>query len=198
MELEELKNQWAKMSEDVDNKKLLSDTAINKMTEMNFRKKINKIKYSEITGSVICVVTIIFIIMGIKELEPWYLKVCAIVSICMLIFIPALSLRAIIKVQSIDLSANTYKQTLSAYHTNKIHFINVQKISLCLAALLFISVLPVIAMLTSDKDMFQSNTIWYIYSVGFPFLYLFATWVAKKYKKSLDKAQNMLNELSIQ
>ncbi|WP_432712261.1 hypothetical protein [Pedobacter sp.] len=195
MEFEELKNQWSEMSANIGNQKELTDSKIIKITEMRYRDKIRKIKISEITGAVFCCAVLLFIVNGMNKLEPWYLMICGIVSVMMLILIPTLSIGALFKIQSTNIAANNYRQALSGHNTRKIHFINVQKVSMCLGALLFVAILPVMGKLMSGKDLFKSATIWYIYSVGFPFLYYFASWVFKKYNRSLNKAEEILRDL---
>jgi hypothetical protein len=195
MEFEELKSQWSEMSANVDNQKKLTDKKISTMTEMSYRDKIRKIKISEVTGAIFCCVALIFILNGMNKLEPWYLMICGIVSVMMLILMPALSLSTLFKISSANISTNDYRQVLFDYNTRKINFINVQKLSICLGALLFVTILPVMGKLVSGKDLFKSATIWYIYSVGFPCLYYFATWVFKKYNSSLNKAEEILHDL---
>ena len=195
MEFEELKSQWSEMSANVDNQKKLTDKKISTMIEMSYRDKIRKIKIWEVTGAIFCCVALIFILNGMNKLEPWYLMICGIVSVMMLILMPALSLSTLFKISSANISTNDYRQVLFDYNTRKINFINVQKLSICLGALLFVTILPVIGKLVSGKDLFKSATIWYIYSVGFPCLYYFATWVFKKYNSSLNKAEEILHDL---
>jgi len=195
MEFEELKSQWSEMSANVDNQKKLTDKKISTMIEMSYRDKIRKIKIWEVTGAIFCCVALIFILNGMNKLEPWYLMICGIVSVMMLILMPALSLSTLFKISFANISTNNYRQVLFDYNTRKINFINVQKLSICLGALLFVTILPVMGKLVSGKDLFKSATIWYIYSVGFPCLYYFATWVFKKYNSSLNKAEEILHDL---
>ena len=196
MELEKLRNQWSEMSANIDNQKKITDFKIIKMTEMKYMDTIRKIKITEITGAAFCFITLIFIVGGMDKLEPWYLRICGIVSVITLILMPSLSIVVLFKIPSANISTNNYKQTLVDYNTNKIRFINIQKLSLCFGALLFIAILPVMGKLMSGKDLFKSATIWYIYSVGFPFLYYFATWVLKRYRSSLNKAEEILRDLN--
>lgn len=196
MELDELKNQWNEMSANIGDEKQMTDSKILKMTETRYMDKIRKIKITEITGAAFCCLALIFIVSGMNKLEPWYLMMCGIISVSMLILMPALSIGALYRIKSPNISSNNYKQALSDHNTNKIHFINVQKLSLCFGALLFVAILPVMGKLMSGKDLFKSATIWYIYSVGFPFLYYFASWVFKKYNSSLNKAGTMLRDLN--
>jgi hypothetical protein len=195
MEFEELKSQWSEMSANVANRKKLTDKKISTMTEISYMDKIRKIKIWEVTGAIFCCVALIFILIGMNKLEPWYLMICGIVSVMMLILMPALSLSTLFKISSTNIATNDYRQVLFDYNTRKINFINVQKLSICLGALLFVTILPVMGRLITGKDLFKSATIWYIYSVGFPFLYYFATWVFKKYNSSLNKAEEILHDL---
>ena len=196
MELEELRNQWSEMSANIEDQKKITDFKIIKMTEMKYMDKIRKIKITEITGAAFCFIALIFIVCGIDKLEQWYLLMCGIISVIMLILMPVLSIVALYRIPSANISSNNYKQTLVDYNTNKIRFINIQKLSLCFGALLFVAILPVLGKLMSGKDLFKSAAIWYIYSVGFPFLYYFTSWVLKKYRSSLNKAEEILKDLN--
>ena len=85
---------------------------------------------------------------------------CGIVSALVLIVLPVISLMAVVKMDYIDIQNNNYKQALSNHSMKKISLIRLQKISMCLVALLFVTIIPVLGKLMNDQDLFKSATLW--------------------------------------
>ncbi|WP_207423051.1 hypothetical protein [Desertivirga brevis] len=197
MDFDELKKQWLELSADMDKQEKLTDSKIIEMTKQNYKDKFRKMKFSEFTGAGVCLAALLFIVNGIEKLEPWYLIVCGIVSVLVLIILPVISLIVMLKVDYIDVENNNYKQALSNHSMKKISLIRLQKISLCLGAMLFVAIIPVLAKLMNNQDLFKSGTLWYLYAIAAPFLYYFTRWVFSKYNKSLDRAEGILRELNM-
>lgn len=70
MELEEMKNLWKGMSAQVEKQELLTKNLIEKVTEQKYYSKLNKIRYSEIIGTIICYLGAIYLIMNFMKIDP--------------------------------------------------------------------------------------------------------------------------------
>ncbi|MDB5136406.1 MAG: hypothetical protein JWP37_3009 [Mucilaginibacter sp.] len=195
MELEKMKTLWEEMSIEIDKQKKLTDSLIIKMTQTNYRNKVNKILIPEAIGALVCFAGIMFIVINFQKLNTWYLLVCGIVAALILFILPILSIKAIRYMRSINISANNYKQSLLEYSKGKLQFVFVQKLSFYLGAILMLVVLPVMGRIIGGMDFFRETRIWYWYAIGFPFFYWFAKWVFKSYDKSTTDAENILKEL---
>ncbi|MDB5087783.1 MAG: hypothetical protein JWR09_1777 [Mucilaginibacter sp.] len=196
MELEEMKTIWGEMSAEIEKQKKLTDSLIIKMTQVNYRSKISKIIVPETIGSLGCMATALFIFINFQQLGNWYLQVCGGASAVVSLLLAVLSLRAVNKLSSINISNNNFKQSLSDYSKGKIQFVFVQKLSFYLGAVLMLTILPVMCKLIDGVDLFKITRLWMGYAVAFPFFYWFTTWVFKRYKKIIQGAENILKELA--
>ena len=195
MEFEEMKSLWGEMSGKIEQQKKLTDSLIIKMTEVNYRHKLHKIMIPEAIGALVCFAGAFFIAISFQQLNNWYLVVCGVTSILILLLLPILSIKAIRKLRSSNILNNNYKQSLLEYSKGKIQFVFVQKLSFYLGAMLMLAILPVMGKLISEVDFFKAANVWYWYAIGFPFFLWFAKWVAKNYTKTTDDAENILKEL---
>ena len=195
MELEEMKTLWSEMSIEIEKQKALTDSLIIKMTEVNYRNKLNKIMIPEAIGALVCFAAAFFIAVNFQQLNNWYLLGCGITSVLILFLLPILSLKAMRKLRSSNILNNNYKQSLLEYSKGKIQFVFVQKLSFYLGAMLMLMILPVMGKLISGVDFFKAANVWYWYAIGFPFFLWFARWVAKNYTKTTEDAENILKEL---
>ncbi len=195
MELEEMKTLWGDMSIEIEKQKALTDSLIIKMTEVNYRNKLNKIMIPEAIGALVCFAGAFFIVINFQNLNNWYLLVCGITSILILLLLPILSIKAMRKLRSSNILNNNYKQSLLEYSKSKIQFVFVQKLSFYMGAMLMLMILPVMGKLVSGVDFFKAANVWYWYAIGFPFFWWFAKWVAKNYTKTTTDAENILKEL---
>ena len=195
MELEEMKKLWGEMSIEMEKQKKLTDSLIIQMIQGNYKNKINKILIPEAMGTLVSFAAMLFILINFQKLNTWYLLFCGMVSVTMIALLPFLSIRAIRKIRSINISANNYKESLMEYSKGKIHFVFSQKLSFYLGSILMLTILPVMGQLIGGVDFFTATKLWYWYAIGFPFYYWFATWVFKYYNKTASDAENILKEL---
>ncbi len=195
MELEEMKMLWGEMSAAIEKQKKSTDTLIIKMTQVNYRHRISKIAVPEKISAVVCAAIIIFIIVNFQKLGTWYLQLFAVLTVVILGALSFLSLRAIHKMSSINISANNYKQTLAEYSKGRLQFMFVQKLSFYLTAILLVVSLPVMVQLIAEKNPFKVTRLWMFYAVSFPFFTIFARWVYKYYSKTTRQIEGLLKDL---
>jgi hypothetical protein len=195
MELEEMKTQWIKMSEEIEKQKKLTASLINKMTETGYRNKMNKILLPETAGALVCMAAVAFIIANFQKLDTHSLWACGIISVSVCCLLSLFSLNAAYKLWSVDIANSNYKQMLAVYSKARKQFVFVQKMSFYLGALLFVAMLPVMGRLMSGADPFKVSSLWILYAVGFIFFSVCTKWVFKKYNKTTADAENILKEL---
>jgi hypothetical protein len=196
MELEEMKLLWGEMSAEMEKQKQLTGSLIISMTKMNYRHKLNKIIIPEVSGALLCFAAIVFILVNFHKLDTGYMQACAIISAAILFIQPVVSVRAVYQISSINISANSYKQTLSDYAKGKIQFVFAQKLSFYLGAVLLLTILPVAVELMGGKDPFKKDTTWFVYIIAYPLVYGLARWTFKKYMQTTADAENMLKEIA--
>lgn len=195
MELEEMKALWGEMSIEIEKQKKLTDSLIIRMTQADYRNKINKILIPEAISALVSFAGILFILINFQKLNTWYLLVCGLIAVLILSLLPILSIKAIYKIRSINILNNNYKQSLMEYSKGKMQFVFIQKLSFYMGAILMLVILPVMGKLISRMDFFKETTLWLSYAIAFPFFYWFAKWVFNCYIKSTVDAENILKEL---
>lgn len=195
MQLDELKTIWAAVSEEIEKQKTLTQSMIIKMTESNYKTKLNNILLPELTGTLVCFVWVFYILINLDQFDKWYLLACGIIAAALLVIMPVISLKAVYKIRHLNVTGNNVKQSLQEYSKRKLQFIFIQKISFYLGAILIVVIVPVTGKLIAKKDFFTDTSLWLWYSIGFIFFYLFAKWVFKKYSRSVNDAENILKEL---
>src|SRR5450432_1999534 len=126
MELEEMKTLWGEMSIEIEKQKKLTDALIIKMTQADYRNKISKILIPEAIGALVCFAGVLYILINFQKLNTWYLSVCGVISVLILLLLPILSIKAIYNIRTINISGNNYKQSLLEYSKSKIQFVFVQ------------------------------------------------------------------------
>ncbi len=197
MEFEEMKSLWEEMSVKMEQQKKLTDSLIIKMTKSDYKNKIMKIFIPEMIGSLICFADVVYILVSFQKLDKWYLMICGIISVLILLLLPILSFNAIHKVRSVNISDNNYRQSLKEYSKGKQQFVFVQKLSFYLGAVLLLTVLPVMGQLMAGKDLFVETRLWLWYAVGYLFFYGISKLVFRKYVKTTVEAEDILKELEI-
>src|SRR6476620_10425511 len=101
MEMNEMQTLWKEMSAEVEKQKKITDSLIVKITQQDYRSKINKIFFPEAISTLGCFVIVVFILVNLPGLNNWYLLACGIISVAILILLPILSLKSIRKMKSI-------------------------------------------------------------------------------------------------
>jgi hypothetical protein len=195
MQLEEMKTLWGEMSIEIEKQKKLTDSLIIRMTQADYRNKINKILIPEAISALVSFAGILFILINFQKLNTWYLLVCGLIVVLILSLLPILSIKAVWKIRSINISDNNYKQSLMEYSKGKMQFVFIQKLSFYMGAILMLVILPVMGKLISRMDFFKETSLWLSYAIAFPFFYWFAKWVFSCYIKSTVDAENILKEL---
>jgi multisubunit Na+/H+ antiporter MnhG subunit len=197
MELDKMKSLWDEMSLEVEKQKKLTDKIIMEMTQAKYRTKIGIVSKYEGIGAIICFIAAIILITKLNELDTWYLLGSGVLVVVYLITIPTIVLRSIRKMRNLNITSNNYKQTLIDYANNRKHFLLIQRIGIYLNFLLMIVALPMFVKLSSNKDIFVTNTsVWYWYvPIMTLFLIFFSRWGYKSYKSITASAEKTLREL---
>jgi len=191
-----MKTMWGEMSAEMDKQKKLTTQLITKMTQANYRGKVNNILMPETAGALVSFASFVYIALNFEKLNSLHLFICGIVAAAIMLVLPLLSLRAVFKMRSVNIGSNNFKQAIQQYAAGKKQFVFVQKLTFYLGALLLVAILPVMSKIMGNVDAFKTNSLWLMYAVMFIFFLFFAKWVYRSYAKSVNDAENLLKELS--
>lgn len=196
MELEEMKNLWEGMSKKVEKQELLTKNLLEKVTEQKYHSKLNKIRYSEMIGTIICYLGAVYLIMNFVKIDPLAEKIFAIIAIGLLLTLPVISLRSLNRMQNLPISSKTYLDALNDFGKQKMRFQKFQKLNVSLGLFLLIVAIPVLSAI-KGVDLSETEHFW---TLTFPISIIaflgFAFWVFRSYKKSLEATEKLLSDIN--
>jgi MFS family permease len=200
MQLEEMKNLWDEMSLKIDSQQQLTNKLIMEMTQQKFRNRFSTLSLYETSGAVICFLAATFILLNLDKMDTWYLMLCGILSLLILIILPILSLRALFGLKKLNLNKNNYKETLLEFSKRKKNMMLIQQFSVGISIVLMWMVAPVFSMIVNGKDFFMqehSTGLLLFYAASTIGVIFFARWGYGCYKRITASAEKDLKELEI-
>ncbi len=200
MQLEEMKNLWDEMSLKIDSQQQLTNKLIMEMTQQKFRNRFTTLSLYETLGAVICFLAAILILVNLNKMDTWYLMLCGILSLLIITILPILSLRAISELKKLNLSKNSYKETLIEFSKRKKNMMLVQQFSVGISIILMWLVVPVFSKIVNGKDFFMqehSTGLLVFYAATTIGVIFFARWGYRCYKRITASAEKDLKELDI-
>jgi len=200
MQLEEMKNLWDEMSLKIDSQQKLTNKLIMEMTQQKFRNRFSTLSLYETSGAVICFLAATFILLNLDKMNTWYLMLCGILSLLILIILPILSLRALYGLKKLNLGKNNYKETLMEFSKRKKNVMLIQQFSVGISIVFMWMVAPVFSMIVNGKDFFMqehSTGLLLFYAASTIGVIFFARWGYGCYKRITASAEKDLKELEV-
>ncbi len=198
MDITEIQSIWSEMSIELEKQKKLTNEVILKMTQQQYRDRMNKIKYPEIFGGLVCLAVALLILFHFHELDTWPLRVCGAISLLVIIILPILSFKAIKQMDSVNIIESDYKQALTDFAKGKQQFLNVQKLSVYLGFALLLTSSVVFAKLMGGENILSAEkmkSILISLPFGLIFFIFFTRWVIKRSKEKLNSVAHILERL---
>jgi len=195
MELEEMQKVWTEMSEQREKQARLTDKLIIMMTQQQYRNRLSKIAVPETIGAVVAFAMVLLILVNFDKYNTGWLAACGIVSAAILLVLPVLSLRAIHKMNNLNIGSNSYKQTLIEFAKSKRQFLLVQKLSFFLGFILAIACMPVMLKIMGGKDIHISTGTWPWFLPAVVIFVVFFRWVYRCYARATDSMEDLLREV---
>jgi len=192
MDLEEMKNQWHQMSNELAEQKLVNKQLIMDMTKERFRNKISTISKFEGLGSLVCIPFALFILYNIRLMDSPLLIVAALFCVSTLIIVPIISMRLIGQMKESAIPTNNYSQSLINFAKSRKRFLFLQKSAGFWGILLMIAITPVFNRITGDTVFEYSPYFWIGMAI---FVVLFSRWGYKRYERMTASAEELLREL---
>ncbi|WP_339701773.1 hypothetical protein [uncultured Marixanthomonas sp.] len=198
MELEEMQTVWSQMSDQLEQQQKLTDKIIIDMTQQKFKNRFSTLSTYEIIGAIICFVAAVVIVLNLDKMNTWYLMMASILSILSLVVMPILSLRSLFGMKNLNLTTDSYKDTLVKFIKKKKQMLLVQQLGAVYSVILMWLVVPVFMMAFNNKDFFQtekSTGLLIFYAAITIGIIIFARWGYGCYKNITARAEADLQEL---
>ncbi len=196
MDWEEMNDVWSELSEQLAYQQKLTDKIILKMTEARFYNRFSRIQMFETMGAIACFLMALVILVRFNELDTWYLICSGAFSVTYLLALPILVLRSLYKIQHLDISGGSYKDTLVRFFKARKELLLVQRTGIFFNFIILLISLPVLGKIFGNKDIMLEidGWIWYI-PVIIVIMVLISRWGYKCYKGVTWSAEEILSEL---
>jgi hypothetical protein len=198
MDLDNFKNTWEEMSNQVKVNQNINLKIFDKMTRNKFHSSLKKIVLPELIGSIACIGFAIYTGINFGKLDTIAYQVVGLMTILLLVILPLISL---ISIQALYKSADNSKSvadTLKQFSIQKIRFCKMQKLNFTLCYLLAVTVILLSTRLFGRNSITDSKYFFiFSYSASYIILQFLSKWVFKGYNRTIQKTENLLHELSI-
>ena len=135
MELDDLKNTWDELGNQVKGKQNFTIKIFDKMSNRKFHSKLYKIILPEILGSLICISSAFFIGFNFDKLDGATYQIIGVIGILVFVMVTAISLLSLQNLNKVGDVGKPYVDTLQDFGTQKIKFYKLQKLNLRLSYL---------------------------------------------------------------
>lgn len=195
MELDEMKNTWQAISHQAKNQESKTTQLIEQMSSKNYHSKINRIRYSEYIGSIVCFGAVVYLIINFTKIESPLMQGFAIVALLLLFILPILSLKSLRGLNHINPASKTYLEAIEDFGNRKLRFQKLQKLNVSLGLFLMVIAIPVLSAI-QGKDLSLNPYFWTaVFPISIIFFLGFAYWVLRSYNKVLTDTERMLSDL---
>lgn len=196
MELDDFKKDWETIGNQTSKQNILTPKIIDQMTQKKFNSKINKVKYPELVGGIMCFLGLSFIGFNFNKLDTVFLQSVGVVTILLLMILPILSFLSLAQFNSKDNLDKPYIEIIKQFANHKLRFQKYQQVNVFLCYLLSVTIIILLPKFFYGKDITFSKSFWtFAFSFGYIFLLLFSKWVKKIYTNSFQEAEELLKEI---
>jgi len=197
MELDDLKNTWDELGNQVKGKQNFTIKIFDKMSNRKFHSKLYKIILPEILGSLICISSAFFIGFNFGKLNGATYQIIGLLGIFVFVIVTVISLLSLQNLIKVGDVGKPYVDTLKDFGTQKIKFYKLQKLNLRLSYLQLVIVVLLLPKFF-EKSGITDSKYFYIFSFSFCliFLLIFSKWVMKSYNKTIRQTEDLLKELT--
>jgi len=196
MELDELKNGWGNSNNRPTNQNSLTSKMIDQMIQTKYNSKLNKIRYPEIGGGLVCAIAIVFIACNFNELDTSVTTCTGAIAILLLLLLPILSFLSLSKLNSESAVNESHVEVLQQFAIDRLRFQRYQKMNVTLCYLLMVAIIILLPKFFYGKDIVINKAFWtFAFSFGYIFLMVFSGLITRYYGRSLNQAEELLREI---
>jgi len=196
MELDELKSDWENSNNRPTNQNSLTSKMIDQMIQTKYNSKLNKIRYPEIGGGLVCAIAIVFIACNFNELDTAVTRCTGAIAILLLLLLPILSFLSLSKLNFESAVNESHVEVLQQFAIDRLRFQRYQKMNVTLCYLLMVAIIILLPKFFYGKDMVINKAFWtFAFSFGYIFLMVFSRMISGYYGRSLNQAEELLREI---
>jgi hypothetical protein len=196
MELDDLKNTWNEMNNEVKERQNFTLKILDKMSNRKLHSKLYRIILPEVLGSLICISSAFFIGFNFDKLDRTAYQIIGVIGILVFVMVTVISLLSLENLNKAGDVGKPYADTLKDFATQKIKFCRLQKLNLRLSYLQLVIVVLLLPKFF-EKSGITDSKYFFIFSFSFCFIFLliFSKWVMNSYNKTIRQTEDLLKEL---
>jgi len=198
MEIDDLKDTWDQLNNQVKKGKDLNPEVMNQFTKARYNRGLKKIIYPEIIGLIICLLGATYIEFNFNKLDTIFFQATGIAAVVVLFTLSVISLVSIRRLDGTGDVSIPYAAALKIFAMKKMQFLRLQRINLTLSYLLLVAIIILLPKLFGTRNLISDNPyLWtFSFTIGYIFLLFFSKWVFKSYSKTLQQTEELLEELA--
>jgi hypothetical protein len=196
MELDDFKNTWDEIGNELKQKQKINLNMFDKMSQQKMHVNLRKIILPEILGSVICFASAVYIAFNFGRLDTLTYQLIGATTMVLLILLSLLSVMSMRHLYKAGDVGKTYAETVKEFAVQKIKFCKLQKLNLTLSYLLLVMIILLMTRLFGRNTITDSKYFFvFAFTFGYCFLLFFSKWIYKSYNKTIRKTEDLLKEL---
>ena len=197
MDLDQMKNTWAELSNGLSQKAKVHDRQILELIQRKSSSSLNRIVYLELLGIVVTLVMLGYLLINFHKLDNWLTIGGGIILVVILAISLFMGSNIILQIRKVDVLNNSYQQALTNFGKLKRLLKLYKKLGIALNILMPFIILPVVSQLFFGKNLlndlaeFGEGLI-----VSFLLIPLVLYLLITYYKKLISKAKSALDSLN--
>lgn len=196
MELEELKSKWFEMSQEFEKQKELTTYVILNMAKHRSNSIFRSLLNFEKLGIGISSAMLIYIFSNLEKLNDWLSLTGAISTVIILAAGVVMSVILIKRIQDVDIVRKDYKSTLLDINRIKKFQYSIKWISLFLAPVLALSILPTLASTWFNKSLLSDlEEYWESLIPGLLLIPVVWYLISRFYAKKINEINDLLKDI---
>lgn len=191
-----MKTTWEMLSKQINNQEKLTNQLIERVTEQKFRSTMSRILYPEYVGAIVCYAGAAYLIWNFTRIDLWLMQIFGIIAVVLLIILPIISFISVREIKSVQLSIQSYSETIREYARQKIRFQKLQKLNIALAMIVMLTSIPVLVNI-QGKDISSIPYFWILlFPTGIVLFFAFAFGVLRHYNNALKEAEELISGIN--
>ena len=196
MGIEELKKDWDDLSESTE-QNILSNKQIKSAFKSKYRSRIYKTFILELLVLMVYAYFIALTIFRFNTLEKNYLEILGIILILILVLLFIIRTIKLIKINKYGYLNYSHAEVLEKLALQKISLQKFYLFNIISGFFLIMALIILNVKIYNEYDIIQNQYFWFVtIPISFIFIVLINKWIKKYYKKAINEAEELIQELN--
>ena len=153
MDLDDMKNTWSELNDELARKQKLSDAHILQMTQRKSSSRLNRLVYFELFGTLISLMMFVYLLFNFHRLDNWLTLTGGAYLIFILLLSFGMTFTLIKKIKRVNILTTSYHQTVLDFTSLKKTLGLYKRFSIVINIISPFMILPVASKLFFDKNI---------------------------------------------